>query len=64
MNFENYKTMDPHIFLSLVNARLRVRNNDLEDFCKENDIDQDELLGHMDKKGYTYNSNLNQFRER
>lgn len=56
--------MDHNIFLSLVNARLRVRNHDLEDFCKENDIDQEELIKYLDKKGYSYIVKINQFKER
>ena len=39
MELKNFKTMDPDIVYSIVNARLRVVNPTLEAFCEDNDID-------------------------
>jgi hypothetical protein len=62
MELKNFKTMDPHILYSIVNARLRVVNPTLEAFCEDNDIDPREFLLYMEENGYCFHPETNQFR--
>ena len=62
MELKNFKTMDPDIVYSIVNARLRVVNPTLEAFCEDNDIDLTEFLLHMEAHGYCYHPETHQFR--
>ena len=34
---------DPVMLLSLINTKLRDFNSSLDDFCKENDLNEDEI---------------------
>ena len=34
---------DPVMLLSLINTKLRDYNSSLDDFCKENDLNEDEI---------------------
>lgn len=54
MHLENYRTMDPHLLVGLVNTELRNHSEDLEDLCVVHDIEQDTLLTRLAEAGYTY----------
>lgn len=62
MELKNFKTMDPNILYSIVNARLRVVNPTLEAFCEDNDINMGEFLLHMEENGFCYHPESHQFR--
>ena len=62
---------DPVMLLSLINTKLRDFNSSLDDFCKENDLNEDEIKeknlneDEIKKKlemiDYHYNEDRNQF---
>ena len=53
---------DPVILLSFVNLQLRDYYSTLDDFCKSMDVDKTELIRVLETIGYTYSSEVNQFR--
>lgn len=53
---------DPMILLSYVNTKLRDQYPTLEDFCKGENADPEELKEKLTSVGYVYNKELNQFR--
>ena len=53
---------DPIILLSYVNTQLRDRFSSLEPFCEEQEISTAELISKLDKAGFQYIPELNQFR--
>ena len=56
--------MDVNIAYSMLNMRLRDKYSSLADLCEDEDIDIEELLKGMEKKGYVYNQETNQFLEK
>ena len=52
---------DPVMLLSLINTKLRDFNSSLEDFCKENDLNEDEIKEKLEMIDYHYNEERNQF---
>ena len=52
---------DPVMLLSLINTKLRDFNSSLDDFCKENDLNEDEIKEKLDMIDYHYNEERNQF---
>lgn len=56
-----YLMMDVNIAYSMLNMRLRDKYSSLADLCEDEDIDIEELLKGMEKKGYVYNQETNQF---
>lgn len=59
-----YLMMDVNIAYSMLNMRLRAKYSSLADLCEDEDIDIEELLKGMEKKGYVYNQETNQFLEK
>jgi len=52
---------DPVMLLSLINTKLRDFNSSLDDFCKENDLNEDEIKEKLEMIDYHYNEERNQF---
>ena len=52
---------DPVMLLSLINTKLRDYNSSLDDFCKENDLNEDEVKEKLEMIDYHYNEERNQF---
>ena len=52
---------DPVMLLSLINTKLRDYNSSLDDFCKENDLNEDEIKEKLEMIDYHYNKERNQF---
>ena len=52
---------DPVMLLSLINTKLRDYNSSLDDFCKENDMNEDEIKEKLEMIDYHYNEERNQF---
>lgn len=53
---------DPNILLSLINTKLRDNYSSLEDLCDDLDYDQDEIKNILDKAGFHYDKEKNQFK--
>lgn len=62
MRFDNYEHMDPFILYSAVNMELRDQGISLEEFCKIHDIDPEKLQEILEKAGFVYFPEHNQFR--
>ncbi len=62
MELKQFKSMDPNILYSIVNARLRVSSPSLEAFCEDQDIDLNEFIAHMEANGFCYHPENRQFR--
>ena len=52
---------DPVMLLSLINTKLRDFNSSLDDFCKENNLNEDEIKKKLDMIDYHYSEDRNQF---
>ena len=52
---------DPVMLLSLINTKLRDYNSSLDDFCKENDLNENEIKEKLEMIDYHYNEERNQF---
>ena len=52
---------DPVMLLSLINTKLRDFNSSLDDFCKENNLNEDEIKKKLEMIDYHYNEEHNQF---
>lgn len=52
---------DPVMLLSLINTKLRDFNSSLDDFCKENDLNEDEIKEKLGMIDYHYSKECNQF---
>ena len=52
---------DPVMLLSLINTKLRDYNSSLDDFCKENNLNEDEIKEKLEMIDYHYNEERNQF---
>ena len=53
---------DPAILVSFLNTQLRDFYPSLEEFCKSNDCDIQEILDKLRKIGYVYDENQNRFK--
>lgn len=52
---------DPVMLLSLINTKLRDFNSSLEDFCKENNLNEDEIKEKLKMIDYHYDKFKNKF---
>lgn len=52
---------DPVILLSLINTKLRDFNSSLDDFCKENNLNEDEIKKKLEMIDYHYDEFKNKF---
>lgn len=53
---------DPVMLMSAVNMKLRDEGCSLEEFCKREDIEIQELLDKLKQAGFDYMPEINQFR--
>ena len=53
---------DPMILLSFVNTKLRDEYRNLEEFCKEHDLDVEALKKKLEEIGFQYNAEQKQFK--
>lgn len=58
MNLPN----DPIMLMSVINTRLRDEYSSFEELCKSLNIDKYELMEKLEKAGFKYKSDINQFR--
>ena len=52
---------DPVTLLSLINTKLRDFNSSLDDFCKENNLNEDEIKKKLEMIDYHYDEFKNKF---
>ena len=52
---------DPFILMSFVNQQLRDNYDTLDEFCKNADIDKNELMQKLNAAGFEYNPDANKF---
>jgi len=52
---------DPVMLLSLINTKLRDFNSSLDDFCKENDLNENEIKEKLEMIDYHYDELKNKF---
>lgn len=52
---------DPVMLLSLINTKLRDYNSSLDDFCKENNLNEDEIKKKLEIIDYHYDEFKNKF---
>jgi hypothetical protein len=53
--------LDPVMLLSVVNMNLRDRFSSLTDFCKTNDVDEEDIKRRLAAIDYYYEEEKNQF---
>ncbi len=56
-----FETKDPYLLLSLINTKLRDEAPSLEELCKSYDLELDSIKERLEKVGYIYNPDNNQF---
>ena len=52
---------DPVMLLSLINTKLRDFNSSLDDFCKENNLNEDDIKKKLEMIDYHYDECKNKF---
>ncbi len=52
---------DPVMLLSYVNTQLRDNYSDLVEFCHDNNVDINDIIGRLRSIDYVYNETINQF---
>ena len=62
MTIEDIKDMDPNILVSIINLKLRDYYSSLENLCEDMDIDMNVLESSLEKGGFSYNKEINQFK--
>lgn len=62
MNTDDIKDMDPNILVSIINLKLRDYYSNLENLCEDMDIDMNVLESSLEKGGFSYNKEINQFK--
>ena len=62
MEKETLLKMDPHMLVSILNLKLRDFYSSLDIFCDDIGINREELEEKLNKAGYFYESNINQFK--
>lgn len=62
MDLSNYRRMDPHMLVGLVNTELRNHCGSLDDLVKKHGLDRSKLIETLGKAGYDYQAAQNQFR--
>lgn len=62
MTTEDIKDMDPNILVSIINLKLRDYYSSLENLCEDMDIDMNVLENSLEKGGFSYNKEANQFK--
>lgn len=62
MDREVLLKMDPNILVSMINMKLRDFYSNLDSYCDDMDISRDLIEEKLKSAGYTYNSDINQFK--
>lgn len=62
MDIETIKAMDPHMLASILNMKLRDFYPSLTLFCYDLEIERSVILEKLEKAGYTYIEEINQFK--
>ena len=62
MRLTDFRRMDPHLLVGLVNTELRNQAEDLEDLVKTHGLDRDALVARLAAAGYEYRPEQRQFR--
>lgn len=62
MEKETLLNMDPHMLVSILNLKLRDYYSSLDIFCEDIGIDKADLEDKLNKSGYFYKNNVNQFK--
>lgn len=62
MNLKNFKRMDPHLLVGLVNTELRNNAESLEDLCKTHGLEEVELTARLAEGDYHYEKEQKRFR--
>lgn len=62
MDKETLLKMDSHMLVSILNLKLRDFYSSLDLFCDDIGINKEELENKLNKSGYFYENNINQFR--
>lgn len=62
MTTEDIKDMDPNILVSIINLKLRDYYSSLENLCEDMDIDINILENSLEKGGFSYSKEVNQFK--
>ncbi|USD64181.1 DUF4250 domain-containing protein [Vibrio sp. SCSIO 43136] len=62
MDLSNVTSLDAGILLGIVNEKLRLECNSLEDLVSTYEMDVDSMVGKLDSLGYQYDPLTNQFK--
>ncbi|MBQ6819748.1 MAG: DUF4250 domain-containing protein [Clostridium sp.] len=62
MDNDQIKSMDPNMLLSIINMKLRDSYSNLETLCDDMDIEEDIIIQKLNKIGYEYYKESNQFK--
>lgn len=62
VDLSNYRKMDPHMLVGLINTELRNNCHSLDDLVKKHGLDPKKLVETLGKAGYDYQAAQNQFR--
>ena len=62
MDWSQFKRIDPHLLVGLVNTELRNQADSLEDLCRTHDIESAQLCSYLAAADYHYLAEQNQFR--
>ncbi|QJE99242.1 DUF4250 domain-containing protein [Luteolibacter luteus] len=62
MDLSNYRKMDPHMLVGLINTELRNHCDSLDELVKKHGLDEKKLVTVLGKAGYDYQATQNQFR--
>ncbi|CUO87762.1 Uncharacterised protein [Clostridium baratii] len=62
MSTDDIKDMDPNILVSIINLKLRDYYSNLENLCEDMNIDMNVLESSLEKGGFSYNKEINQFK--
>lgn len=63
IRLDGFRTMDPQMLYSIVNMKLRDHYQDLDELARAEGIDRLVLEQRLAEAGYTYQPDLNQFRQ-
>ncbi len=62
MDLSEFRDMDPHLLVGLVNTELRNHCESLEDLVKTHGLEHDSLVEKLQSASYEYRPGQNQFR--
>lgn len=62
MDFENYRIMDPHLLVGLVNTAIRNEHGSLQELCARYELHEEALKEKLKVAGYDFLPEQEQFR--